>query len=642
MKKLWSSMVVIVLCFILGTLSTVRAEEKSQEGLFTLPPIVVIATPIIEVNRITNDGNQVTTVSNKQIEDLNALDLPSALRWVPGVNISRYNLVGGYGGDAGSSIYIRGMGVSRPGAEIQTLVDGKPLFQGVFTHPLMDLLNVNIADHIDIYKSAQPVLFGNMAYGVVDLITKRRTTPGFETSFDVGYGSYNTWNTAIQHGGKVDCWDYYLAGSFKSSDGHRENANGALQNYFARVGYEFSKEWYLSFTGGHSDNWAQDPGVQGSAKTPITPKFSTKDTNFDLTLSNKHDWGTGQFMIVYDVGQVEWRQWDSSSNQVFFSNTDWTTTGIKAYEKLHLWKDGEVLVGYDYLRYGGKFDEIYPTTDIRLPDTFFTNSAPYVAVNQTFGKTVQITPSAGIRYNLSDYFGNDLGWQTGIVAQYLDTKLHAQYARAFNLPGVYQVYFAQIYNLGDAWKNLKAEKVDHYETGISQIFTSWLKADLTFFWDYGKDRLVFQAPPPHFENLAEYHTQGVEITTTVSPIKDLEFYVGATFLNSTPDNLPYAPKQTASAGLNYRFWKKFTLSVDGQYVDSRYVSDPRYPAAAPDKVDAYYLVNAKISYTITPKGAPVKTTLYLSGENLTNTSYEFLKGYPAPGITFMGGIHVAL
>jgi outer membrane cobalamin receptor len=630
---------VSVLCILIG-LCTVQAEEKIQETRLT--PIEVIATPIIEGNQVTNYASQVTTVSNKQIEDINALDLPSALRWVPGVNITRYNLVGGYGGGSGSSIFIRGMGVSRPGAEIQTLVDGKPLFQGVFTHPLMDLLNVNIADHIDIYKGAQPVLFGNMAFGVVDLVTKRKTTPGFETSLDVGYGSYNTWNTAFQHGGKVDRLDYYLVGSFKSSDGHRENANGQLQNYYGRVGYEVSKEWDFSFITGYSENWAQDPGVQGSAKTPVTPKFSTKDTNFDLTLSNKYDWGKGQLKVFSDIGKVDWKQWDSSKKEVFFSNTDWTTTGVKASEKLTLWKGGEVLVGYDYLRYGGKFEEIRPNTIIRLNDTYFSNSAPYAAISHTFGKAVQITPSAGMRYNMSEYFGNDLGWQTGIVAQYKDTKLHAQYARAFNLPGVYQVYYAQIYKLGEAWKNLKSEKIDHYETGISQQITSWMKADLTLFWDEGKDRMVFKSPPPHFENLAEFRTRGVEITTTVSPIKDLEFFVGATFLDSTPDNLPYAPKQTASIGVNFRFWEKFTLNMDGQYVASRYVSNPRYPAAAPDKVDAYPLVNAKLSYLLTPKNAPVKTILYLSAENLTNTSYEFLKGYPAPGLTILGGINVAL
>jgi len=534
------------------------------------------------------------------------------------------------------------MGSERPGAEIQTLVDGKPMLQGVFTHPLMDLLNVNIADRVEIYKGAQPVLFGNMAYGAVNLVTKRKTTPGFETKFETGYGSYNTLNTLFQHGGKVDKVDYYLSASYKSSDGHRDNANGQLQNYFGRVGFEFSREWDLSLTTGYSDNWAQDPGVQGAPKLPVTPKFSIKDTNFDLTLSNKHDWGKGQLKVFSENGKVEWRQWDSSKNEVYFSNTDWTTTGIKAYEKIRPWKDGEVMLGYDYLRYGGKFEEIRPASTTTLNDTFFSNSAPYVAISHTFGKTIQITPSAGMRYNMSEYFGNDLGWQTGIVTRYADTEFHAQYARAFNLPGVYQVYYAQIYKLGDAWKNLRSEKIDHYEAGVSQLFTSWLKADLTFFWDYGKDRLVFVAPPPHFVNLAEYHTQGVEITMNVSPFKDLEFFIGATFLDPNPDNLPYAPKQTVSAGMNYRFWEKFSLSLDSQFVASRYVSNPRYPASASDNIGAYHLVNAKLTYALTPKSAPIKSTLFLSGENLTNTSYEFLKGYPAPGITVMGGINVSM
>lgn len=163
--------------------SAVAAEEELQ-----LQEIEVVASPIIEGNEITDYANQITIVTDKQIEAINALDLPSALRWVPGVNISRYNLVGSYGGAQGGAIFIRGMGAERPGAEIMTLIDGKPIFQGIFTHPLMDLLSIDYAQRIEIYKSAQPVFIGNMSNGAVNIITKRKTTPGFESKMGISYG----------------------------------------------------------------------------------------------------------------------------------------------------------------------------------------------------------------------------------------------------------------------------------------------------------------------------------------------------------------------------------------------------------------------------------------------------------------------
>lgn len=628
----------LLIFFILGS-SSILFQGKSFSQTYRLEPVEVVASPVIEGNKVTEYGSQITTVTEKQIDSLNALDLPSAVRRAPGVNISRYNLVGSYGGAQGGAIYIRGMGAERPGAEIQTLIDGQPVFQGVFTHPLMDLLSVDNVERIEIYKGAQPVFLGNMSHGAVNLVTKQKITPGFETKIGTAYGSYSTWNTGLAHGGKIKEFDYYLIGSYKTSSGHRENADGQLQNYFGRMGYDLSKEWRLSFTAGYTDNWAQDPGVAGSTKPPVIPRFTTRDAIYDFTVSHSHSWGTGQIKLFYDDGLVRWRQYDSTRREQFDSNTDWDNQGFKLEEKLRLWPGGEIVLGYDYLYYGGKFEEVRPAQTRRLEDTFFYNSAPYLAISQVFGEKIQFIPSAGICYNMSRYFGDEVGWQAGLVMRYKETEFHAQYARGFNLPGVYVVYQYQVWNLGDSWKNLKAEKIDHYEVGVTQKFTSWLKGDLTLFWDYGKDRLIFKSPPPRFENLVEYHTQGAEMTITLTPFPELEIFVGGTYLEKSPDDLPYAPKWTFTGGLAYRFLEHFLLNVDGQYVADRYVSNPRYPTATPDKVGDYYLLNAKLTYRLKWKQYPVQTDFYLAGENLTNVSYEYLKGYPAPGITVMGGVN---
>jgi len=630
---------VLVFFLALGNGKGSAGEEKSPEPV-KMEPVEVIASPVIEGTRVTDYASQVTIVTDKQIESLHAQDLPSALRRVPGVTISRYNVIGSYGGAQGGAVYIRGMGAERPGAEIQTLIDGKPVFQGVFTHPLMDLISVDNVESIEIFKGAQPVFLGNMSHGAVGIITKRKTTPGFETKATAGYGSFYTLNLGLSHGGKVDRFDYYLVGSYKSSDGHRENADGQLQNYFGRLGYKLSNAWDLSFSMGYTDNYAQDPGVEGAAKPPVSPRFATRDALYDLTFSHKHSWGKGQIKLFLDDGVVRWRQFDSLRRQVFESNTDYQNSGFKLEEKLHLWPGGEVVLGYDYLHYGGKFEEVRPTSSGRLEETFFYNSAPYFAVSQIFGKELEFIPSAGLRYNMSRYFGDDLGWQVGALFRYRKTEFHVQYAQGFNLPGVYVVYNYMVWNQGDRWKNLRAEKIEHYELGVSHKFTTWLKGGLTFFGDNGKDRLVFKTPPPRFENIEEYRTRGVECTLHLYPAEGLEIFAGGTFLESTPGDLPYAPKWSLSAGVTYSFLKRFQLNIDGSYVSERMVSNPRYPTAVPDKVDDYYLLNAKLTARLTPQNFPFRGELFLSGENLTDKKYEYLKGYPAPGISFLGGANV--
>ena len=61
-----------------------------------MPKVVVVASPIIEGNQVSDSGSQVAIVNKKQIENLNAQDLPSALRLTSGVVISRHNQIGAF------------------------------------------------------------------------------------------------------------------------------------------------------------------------------------------------------------------------------------------------------------------------------------------------------------------------------------------------------------------------------------------------------------------------------------------------------------------------------------------------------------------------------------------------------------------
>jgi outer membrane cobalamin receptor len=636
--KFWISLLVI---FVMAT--PVFSEEEKE---ITLEEVKVVASPIIEGNRVDDYGNRVTTVTEKQVEDLNALDFPSALRRTPGVTISRYNIVGSYGGDQGGSIYIRGMGGERPGAEIQTLIDGRPSFVGIWTHPLMDLMSVSNLGHVDVYKGAQPVLFGNSSYGAVNVVTKRMMEEGFTTRIRSAYGSYNTFDEYFEHGGKKGNFDYYLVGDFKKSDGHRENSDGEVQNYFGRMGYRFTDAWDASLTMNYTDSYANDPGIKGAAPIPVVPRFKVWDQVYDLTVSNKYESAAGFLKVYYDDGHIRWKnQWDTGPKVAFDTNTDWNNYGIRAQEKLKLWTSGEVILGYDHDVYGGKAEEVRPTKVKSLKDTHFYNSAPYIDVRHTFTleKELQITPSVGARYNMSKYFGDFFGPEAGLKVHYKDTELYARYAKGFNLPGVYTVFFYELnFGQGDRWKDLKPEKIDHYEIGGSQKITRWLKGDLTLFYDSGKNRLIFKAPPPRFENLEKYRTKGIEATATATPWANFECFVGGTYLLASPSDLPYAPKVTLSGGISYALWDKIFINADSIYVSSRFVSDPRFPVTHPGKVGSYYLVNGKISYRIKPipyvpyKKAEVE--IFLAGENLTNVHYEYLPGYPMPGIIVMGGI----
>ncbi|MBN2419356.1 MAG: TonB-dependent receptor plug domain-containing protein [Deltaproteobacteria bacterium] len=623
------------------------AEEKAeQDKVYTLDETVVTARAIIDKNEVTNLGSQITHITQEQISDLNAMDLTSALRRVPGVVISRHNLVGSFGGGEGGSLFIRGKGSSRPGAEIQTLIDGIPKFVSVWTHPVMDVLNVDIVDTIDIYKGAQPVLFGNMAFGVVNIRTKRVTDKGFHTRIQSGYGSNNTVSSSLENGGKFEKFDYYILGGYRSSDGHRENADGEMKDIFCHLGYDFTDQWRFDLTVIHTDNWADDPGpADGSA--PSDGRFNNEDIFTVATVSNSHDRGTGYIKFYNDKGDIDWVNQEGTPG--LDTLTDYRNYGIRARETLIPWEKGEIILGMDLDYISGKARFNDPDAgNSAFPEETFRIVSPYLTLSHMFGNNdgLYLIPSIGVRYLDHSVFDSETAPQAGLVIGYSDTKVHASYGKGINYPGIYTKIQDTLWMPGEnLWRELNAETLDHFEIGIEHSFNRFFIADLTWFYDDGEDRIVVSPPPPFppvLTNIGEYKHKGVEGNITFIPVTGLSVFGGFTYLDTDPSDMPYSPEWTFSTGVNYRFMKNFQISIDTQYVDDQFVTSRARQRGAVnvDRVDSYFLVNGKMTYDFFIPDSDMDCQVYIAVENITDTEYEQKKGYPMPDLNVMAGFTV--
>lgn len=625
------------------------AQEK---GAIVLEEVKVVASPIIEGNQVDRYGSQVTVVTEDQIEGLNAQDLPSALRRTPGVVISRHNPVGSFGGGEGGAVFLRGKGSSRPGAEILMLIDGIPKFVSIWTHPLMDVLSVDPVEKIEVYKGAQPILFGNNAFGVVNLITKRKDEEGFTTRFKGAYGSYNTWVEVAEHGGKKGPFDYYALQSYRRSHGHRDDADGELQEYFARIGYEFLDHWDVSFVFNTTHNWADDPGSDDGT-TPPDGTFKVHDYLGILTLSHNHTWGEGYVKLYWDRGNIDWvDQYDTGTG---LNNedtlTDYDNFGFRVREALHLWKGGEIMTGVDLDYISGEVEVVDPPNPtLEFDRATFRIVSPYLALSHQFGSkdSWYAIPSLGARFFNHNAFGNEGGYQAGLVGGYKNTEVHTSYARAVNYPGIFVKGNSELFMPGDnRWKELDPEVLDHFEVGISHTFKDIVKADVTYFYDKGVDRIVVSPPPPFpptWENIGDYTIQGVEATVSINPLPELALFAGMTYQEASPSDLPYCPHWSASAGLNYTFLKHFHFGLDCLYVDGQFVTSRARQEVTvnTDKVDSYFLLNGKVSYDFYIQPLKLGVEVFVAGENLTDDNYEFKKGYPMPGINGMFGFILTL
>jgi outer membrane cobalamin receptor len=647
----------LIAAFFLLFVSAVvpAAKGGDEESEQSKEPIkledVVVTAPIIHGNLVDRYGAQTTVVGKEQILDLNANDFSSALRMAPGVNITRYNMVGSFGGAEGGAIFIRGLGSSRPGAEIQTLIDGVPIYNSVWNHPLLDLNTVDVAESIEVYKGPQPTNFGN-ALGAVNIVPKRQNTEGYKTRFAAAYGSHETFVESAEHGGKVPLVDYYIGQGYRTSDGHRDDSSGQTADYYGRVNYQPSTHWDLGLFALGTDNESEDPGKKGEPATK-EGEYDTSDWLTTASLRHHYDWAEGEIKGYWNAGKGDWRDQVGADDNTL---NDWDLYGMRAKEKIHLWKGGEVLLGLDldYIEGETKFTKDDGSkSDFSSPT--FSIVSPYAGVSHQFGdkQGLYCIPSAGVRYYDHSDFDDKTAPQIGLVAGYKDTELHGTYAKGVNYPGLNVVVFHEYTwaaipgNDPEGWKDLEPETLDHYEFGVSQKFGSTFKADLTYFYDDGKDRYVVvppPPPPPTFENIEEFRIKGVEATAILVPIRDLSLFGGITYLDVRPSDLPYAPNWTVSGGLNYRFFENFKISVDAQYVDDMYARRQLRVEGDEntEKVNNYFLLNSKLSYFFNIEDPKLVVEVFLAGENLTDEDYEYRRGYPMPGAVGMVGLSLTL
>jgi len=604
--------------------------------------ITVEDSPIVESSRIDVSGSLVTTVAEQQIDDLYAQDLTSALRRVPGVVISRYNPVGAYGGGDGGAIFIRGHGSGRPGGEITMLTDGIPRFVGIWTHPLIDVANIDSVHSIDIYRSAQPVMIGNMAFGAVNMATPRRTAFGSGGRFTGSYGSYDTVIGNLEYGGRGESLDYYLTAAYRSSDGHRDNADGEIAAVSGRFGFQLSDIWDFSVFYEHTSSSVSDPQMVGAPPIPLVPTYDIENDFVLATVGHDRSRWSGTVKLYLDAGTFDWLQWSGAEQHGFRSITDSTNYGVRWRETVAPWNGGELVFGLDHDIYGGKFVERHPEDDRLASDLEFRNTAPYAQLSHTFGKEISVTPSIGVRYNDSRYFGNEWGTQAAVNIGFAGHVIYANYAHGFNFPGVYAAVQYSGWGRGDQWQDLEAETIDHLELGWLSSHDRSLHLTVSLFRDEVDNAIRFVPPPPPpplFANIGAYTVNGVEVSLQAQPTERLALFIGGTYSDSNPETVPNLPRATAVGGATWNGRSGWRCNLDLQWVDDRYVLNPRF-ASGQAAVDSYFLTNAKLSLPWRLLGLDINGSIFVFGENLTDEEYEHRLGYPMPGRMLQVGIEV--
>ncbi len=629
--------------------STGAEPISPAPSITTLPPVVVVANPVIEGNRLDAFSTISSLVTQDQLRDQNALDLASALRRTPGVQISRFNPVGSFGGNEGGGVFIRGMGASRPGSEIKTYVDGVPMYLGPWGHPLLDMIPINGMQSITVYKSPQPQINGNN-FASVNLETKRATEDGIKINGRVAGGYFSTFSQQADMTGKFGKVDFMLAQGYARSNGHRPNADGELSNVMGRIGLSLNDNWSVGANFLYVNTTAGDPGDNRRSAPAVAPRFNTEAAMFGANLSHQHgDW-KGDLRIYTNIGTGTWRNQDAGNPFINPFGRDGPTTntiskfhmsGVRWKETFSLWKGSQVVGGLDNDWISGSIHnnsvfEVFGAlpTDFKAPT--MTITSPHIAINQTIelGQGWALKPAVGMRYYNHSQFGTAVSPHAGLSLISEKITLYGNISRGVNYPGQEVANLNAIMPFISGWQNLSPEKLDHVEVGVKLSPSKFTQVDVSLFHDTVKNKYIFAAggPSTTFLNLGTYTVRGAEISVKQVISQNWNIFGGLTLLDPSINNLPFAPKRAVTAGVNGKVGP-VRLAVDVQH-QSEFLALNRSRDTATGTpnttmLDGFTLLNARISHPVRMLGKAGE--IFIAAENLLSSDYGYRPGYPMPG-----------
>ncbi|MDR2490316.1 MAG: TonB-dependent receptor plug domain-containing protein [Spirochaetaceae bacterium] len=606
-------------------------------------------------------------VDEEHIRKQGSQDLLDTLRNVPGVTTSKRNAAGT---NTAPSLYIRGRGYRHPALETVTSFDGVPRNGAVWGQSMADAFPVFAAGSVEVYKSPQPSSFG-AGLGLVNVTPKYQNAEGWEFNSGFNAGSFSTFSENVGFGYKKGRVDVFAAQSWLVTSGHVYHSGAQQQSYYANAGFWFNPNWNVRALANYVSSWTdQPPSGTWSGKPPLM-RYETESLLATATVSNVFKKAAGYIKFYYDDMTFTMLHENEADN---YSKQPITTSGVRLKETLWLWDNSEIIAGFDLDKTRAANEQYLITTTPDRPSVFgqfpdMTLYSPYIAGTYTFGshKSFYAAPQAGIRGYIHDRFDSKAAPQAGLVLGYKALSLQANYALGVVYPPPSAlnsiVYAANVQYSDNQLKEVKPEVTHHFEAGISYTQKYTFNIGASFFYDNSTNRLLFAKGGggiPVTASLAQITTYGIEAYAGLEAVKNLDVWIGAMYLLNTSstgedgeavhntdeddnviDAVPFTPKISVSAGVEYTLLKRIVLSANYQYTGGLYYGNLMFDAFSTvlTRLPDQHLLNARAAFRINYKPWNIESAeTFVLVNNILNHQYEYYPGYTMPGLNITAGL----
>jgi len=603
-----------------------RSTESDQQEVVASEPVVVSATRF-DIPRDQSPAS-ISVVDSQDLDQKQIERVSDALREVPGLNVVQTGTPGQL-----TSVFMRGL----PSEDMQVLLDGIPINQGLAGQFDFANLTVDDVDRIEVARGPQSTIYGPHALaGVVQIFTKEGTGPPGITVTSEG-GTYDTYRESLESDGKVEQFDYSIGASRIDTDNARPNNAYRNTDAISDVGWSPVEQLRIGGLFAYSESETGNPNTIFAPK-PID-HFLTEKWFIAPRVDFHLDWWDQRLIFDYDHE----RQVNDPNQDGFVGPTRAlfvrTTIDYQSNLRPTSWLTLTSGLFYSTDKVGQERPFVLQTFGPQ--PTFIQDdvqeNAVYLEATTNIRNLILV---AGGRLDEFNQFGDV--WTYRVASSYkieqTNTTLHSSVATGFSPPSSQDKIFGNNFNLNP-------EKDFGWDIGFEQrACQNRVALNATYFHNDLSNVIGFNQSFNKAFNLGSAETQGLETELRAQPFTDLTLKASYTYLEAVKTSsadvgapqgsrLPRRPRNEAYASASYLWCKKLRTTIEAKYVNARQELNQVNFFGANMPIGDYGFVNFAAEYEVSPH-----FSIYGRIDNLTNEHYSEVFGFPNLGRAFYGGV----
>jgi len=626
--------------------ATFAAEEKVETVLVSATRSEGPAMPV---------ATQIKVIDAEQIRLSGATTITEVLRTQAGIQIQDLD------GSGGSSVTVAMRGFSANAANnTLVLVDGRKLNNPSLAAPALNTIAIKDIERVEIVQGSAGVLYGDQAVGgVINIITHKAKAGELNGTVSVESGNYDSNNyTASLSQGFANGLSYNLSAQKRESDNYRENNQTDVKNVLGKIAYDFDAGYVfvekqkIEDELGLPGNLLLADAIKNPRHSKTPNDFSNQDTDIGRIggeIKFLQNWALlAEYSDRDETGDAFYDDYDKSNG--YYPNTRSYEMDVKNFTPRFVGNfataNGNAVVTFGY----DQVDADYSTKD---GYTDITQKQQDIYAQIIYPVVKDVTVNAGMRHASVDDKNRALS------NKHSDSVNIGEFGINYQIDSNWRVFG----RLADGFRFANADENGYVEPGVDflkvqtsksqELGLGWAGEDASvkysLFHMVANNEIMYDPLVGTYGaniNLPESERQGLLFDGDVQLNEFIGLHGNYTYTDTEltsgdfkGKDVPYVAKNTGNVGVVFTFIKNIHVSVDANYVGSRYLVGDNANAEA--KVDPVTLFNLNILWDIDKLelGVRIKN---LTGEKYADyegTSYSGTYLYPQPKQTLSA--HVA-